>query len=1153
MIKHSPRRAIVLLVVLGVLALLSVLAITFVQMTRLERHISKNYVDHIRAMVASESGIEYAIGRILDFQGGCILTKEFEDMSFTPGERGGLINAEKASFQAPEKSFPISGSVSSSYTEDGDYFILRVSDESGKLNLNDSNGSYNLDDDPDFDDPDIDPDMINAPGRLDMLVETLGDVLFGEPFGFNIANALFSTDEMYSRSAPNLPGARFSSLENVRDALTKGYPESSLPAVLSSEQFEIFLQEITIDTWQDPNVIRPTYTLELTLPPDKSFPGEGDEFGVTDGGGQGGFKYEDVAAGYDAIHIYLARDMQTKYFELEARSPVNINTANQTLIQAILAPLAGWYIEEGPADTWGHPGYRHCYYSYWYEDEYEYDVHTRIGTGGTNLLFGRARIARMTNEMAEDVAAALYTNIHGDGASIQPEPFETWQHFYQFLDTLVDDSLHPGSNPINGFTKVHADLLRANCNPNTRLNDFNPDAHIYQLIDKSQLTQYSTEFCFEPTGMFNITSLGQVTGADNKVNARYGLECTAELFRMFRITSQSQFMNGYEVPGDLADYFTETAVAHNTTAGACPGIPGGFTLQSYPEPIIDESSQPFTAADGDRNYIDDSIYDGYISLATWQNTRGDQFTDTFLLNFNNTLAPEAEPVEAEISFFLEEFMPWSYDEFFPEQFQFDFRFAYKTDEDPFKSNQPATNRLTHSRENATLAGVLYPDGAYSGRHRNLGYDALLIGNEAENYGMTGSINFWVKPNFNVGLSNRTRLLFSMGQDSWAVPDGHKLGLWYFPIGQDNSEDSLSRHFYEKVNMPPRTMVFGWNGTWGGPAQGVSQIDYTGVTRGTTTVTHDWHDEAYPGHGARPLYNFDSHQWSHVAVSWDLFGTPGGGLPSTSDFALNGVVVTDEQSGNHGALWEPPWPYNMVYSLHYEIYFSITHIMNTGTYETKGYREFANLGGDQNLSTDFSADCTYDDVFSHHIKLSTVQNAAFYSWGRYFNGADPARRGEIACYTSAPVNIQRSLHLPKDKRLILRSVSWTLYWPMTNRDASNSDLYIPTEGIDVNSNYCADPVLPDDWDPLLVDFEKNGEWIYDTDKDWMLAYAGGDRPKDCNGKYLNIHYSYDDTFAFRTYFNMGDNQALYNAPVLDDITFVYTFVKARIVSWKPKAV
>ena len=68
-IQRSFKNGIVLLFVLGVLALMSVLAVTFVSVTRLERAISRNYVDHVRARLAAESGIEKTIAVLDDIIG----------------------------------------------------------------------------------------------------------------------------------------------------------------------------------------------------------------------------------------------------------------------------------------------------------------------------------------------------------------------------------------------------------------------------------------------------------------------------------------------------------------------------------------------------------------------------------------------------------------------------------------------------------------------------------------------------------------------------------------------------------------------------------------------------------------------------------------------------------------------------------------------------------------------------------------------------------------------------------------------------------------------------------------------------------------------------------------------------------------------------
>ena len=46
--------------------------------------ISRNYVDHSKAMLAAESGIEFAIASIYEFQGGALSAEELADMTYNP-------------------------------------------------------------------------------------------------------------------------------------------------------------------------------------------------------------------------------------------------------------------------------------------------------------------------------------------------------------------------------------------------------------------------------------------------------------------------------------------------------------------------------------------------------------------------------------------------------------------------------------------------------------------------------------------------------------------------------------------------------------------------------------------------------------------------------------------------------------------------------------------------------------------------------------------------------------------------------------------------------------------------------------------------------------------------------------------------------------
>ena len=55
---NGRRRGVALILVLGTLAVLALLATAFATLTGLDRQVSHNYVDTVRARFAAESGIE---------------------------------------------------------------------------------------------------------------------------------------------------------------------------------------------------------------------------------------------------------------------------------------------------------------------------------------------------------------------------------------------------------------------------------------------------------------------------------------------------------------------------------------------------------------------------------------------------------------------------------------------------------------------------------------------------------------------------------------------------------------------------------------------------------------------------------------------------------------------------------------------------------------------------------------------------------------------------------------------------------------------------------------------------------------------------------------------------------------------------------------
>ncbi|MFC1587733.1 hypothetical protein ACFL54_05430 [Planctomycetota bacterium] len=67
------------------------------------------------------------------------------------------------------------------------------------------------------------------------------------------------------------------------------------------------------------------------------------------------------------------------------------------------------------------------------------------------MMFGKARIATMTPDLAAELTQIIFNRVHGedfnndgdfwDAGEIEPDPFETWQEFNSFLTTVTDDPL----------------------------------------------------------------------------------------------------------------------------------------------------------------------------------------------------------------------------------------------------------------------------------------------------------------------------------------------------------------------------------------------------------------------------------------------------------------------------------------------------------------------------------------------------------------------------------------------------------------------------------------------------------------------------------------------------------------------------------------
>lgn len=107
--------------------------------------------------------------------------------------------------------------------------------------------------------------------------------------------------------------------------------------------------------------------------------------------------------------------------------------------------------------------------------------------------------------------------------------FSGWGEFFEFLQTD------------GGLSNAQAAMILANCNPNTDLNKLVPDITIFRVVDKSDLTGATTEFCFNPCGVFTIESLGVVLNREGVPAAQDKVRSVVRVFERYHETSQLDF------------------------------------------------------------------------------------------------------------------------------------------------------------------------------------------------------------------------------------------------------------------------------------------------------------------------------------------------------------------------------------------------------------------------------------------------------------------------------------------------------------------------------------------------------------------------------------------------------------------------------------
>ncbi|MFC1587828.1 hypothetical protein ACFL54_05930 [Planctomycetota bacterium] len=641
------------------------------------------------------------------------------------------------------------------------------------------------------------------------------------------------------------------------------------------------------------------------------------------------------------------------------------------------------------------------------------------------------------------------------------------------------------------------DAVLANFNPNSQVNDYNPNLSIYRHVDKSQLVTYTTEFCFEPTGIFEICSFGKIAGADGTLLSSSRINTVVKVFEFYRQSTQAQFLAGYDNEADLGKYFSEST--SDLTAGAADGKTG-YSLQSYPEPV------------NSANYFANSIYDGKLALATWQPELDDYQLGglpepSFRATFSNDRKPEDYGLNPRTDMDTAE--------------PFGQYFFYDSEKrDGYAYNDPTNDRLTYPMPASdAVPGAIFPDGGLSDPCRIIAFPA---GNFGKKDGQIAGLHFWIKPNFNTADSTRIRTILQphVQEKCWAGMKG--CVLLYLPNAVQDSEILLGNEYYSYSDFnPTHSFLFGWG-------YGFSPTAY----KISSTVNHNFNDHSDAEHGAFPLYNFEGHQWNHIGLSWKCVRAD----PLIA-LTINGDIVPETRwvvnsTGRTGKPWYGTY-FAPVISLGLPLRGAQAQSWQPWQYPDPGY------------PMAYAADSTYDDIIGYLGFIPDFEFGKFWGWGRYYNEPD-------ATYTSPEINLHRELKLDRREILRPRSGSWTVYWPRNNRDGDEvvDNILPPT----VNPDDPDDPHA-EKWgeshDPISIniglDDGQNTEWLY-NDPSQMATYAGGSEfditmPSGNRFDITNGH-----KFRYQVRFNLEPGQTLYDTPVFDDISFTF-HIKPKILRWQ----
>ncbi len=609
MTRPLSRRGFVLLIVIAFISMLSLLAVTFAMMSRMERAVSGNYIDQVRAKLLAQSGIERAVMEVRrSIQGTGIPPAQFsiaedtarpwiygrpasmapprpafynpsiplENAIFAsfgvlPNGRARTVRLDSITNQKDpadplddtytNDEFAVSGFSAGTYTQNGDFYAVKVVDAGGMIYIN---GPDNSDDDP-------------IPANAALI----------SPLAPNVIRMLNSLSQILNRQG-RLPFAdlgdrisirrvalarNFAALDEIKPALDANPINQDL-YFLAVEPF------ITAHMWLDPTTLHPQalehprandpnliwnsqWRAGRSVSTDRDDARRSAGRTIQDGPSKeyscGSDRLVSDDVGDYAAHWSSASNNAetpssspgvTPGAVRQPRAPVNVNTAAVETLEAVLTDLRGQYLNRLVSGS---------------------EPRTYMGDG---FVSGSGEVI-VTQPIALAVARALVTR-RNELIMARGYAFATWYDFHAFIDAIDSAAALAALSPNSGATPVNLgggvvaqaikDTIKANANPNSRINKFNPDRALacrFGDTDKADLSRWTTEFSFNSSGYFRIESLGRVcaeplgNGA-MPVVAEKRIVTAVKVYEVYRASTQKEFLvnraSGTGTPTAIAYY-----------------------------------------------------------------------------------------------------------------------------------------------------------------------------------------------------------------------------------------------------------------------------------------------------------------------------------------------------------------------------------------------------------------------------------------------------------------------------------------------------------------------------------------------------------------------------------------------------------------------